>query len=67
MTDDPYGAHWWLGMGGEGSFSANGHEGQYTLLVPDLDLIIVRHGRTDTALKEDLKAWMGKMAAAFRT
>jgi CubicO group peptidase (beta-lactamase class C family) len=67
VTDDPYGAHWWLGMGGEGSFSANGHEGQYTLLVPDLDLIIVRHGRTDTALKEDLKAWMGEMAAAFRT
>ncbi|MCA6327570.1 serine hydrolase [Phenylobacterium sp.] len=67
VTDGPYGAHWWLGLGGEGSFSANGHEGQFTLLVPDLDLIIVRHGRTSAALKDALKVWMGEMAAAFRT
>ena len=67
VTDDPYGAHWWLGLGGEGSFSANGHEGQFTLLAPDLDLIIVRHGRTGAALKDALKVWMGEMAAAFRT
>ena len=67
VTDGPYGAHWWLGLGGEGSFSANGHEGQFTLLAPDLDLIIVRHGRTGAALKDALKVWMGEMAAAFRT
>ncbi|RYF92762.1 MAG: class C beta-lactamase-related serine hydrolase [Caulobacteraceae bacterium] len=53
-----YGAHWWLGLGGEGSFSANGYEGQYTLLVPDLDLIVVRHGRTPLEAKDALAGWM---------
>jgi CubicO group peptidase (beta-lactamase class C family) len=53
-----YGAHWWLGLGGEGSFSANGYEGQYTLCLPDLDVVMVRHGRTPLDNKENLAAWV---------
>ena len=32
-----YGAHWWLDMFGPGTFSANGYEGQFTILVPEFD------------------------------
>ena len=66
VTDGRYGAHWWLDLGGPGSFSANGHEGQFTVLVPDLDLIVVRHGRTSTDKKDLLKAWIGDLVDLFR-
>lgn len=60
-----YGAHWWLDFGGPGSFSANGYDGQFTILVPDRDLLIVRHGATPLAIKDNLKAWIGKLAASL--
>lgn len=66
VTEGPYGAHWWLGLGGPGSFSANGHEGQFTLVVPDLDMVFVRHGRTPTELRDGLKAWLGELVNLFR-
>ena len=66
VTDGPYGAHWWLGLGGPGSFSANGHEGQFTVLAPDLDLVVVRHGRTSTDKKDAVKAWVGDLVSLFR-
>jgi CubicO group peptidase (beta-lactamase class C family) len=64
--DDPYGAHWWLGIAGPGSFSANGYDGQYTVVVPDLDMVIVRHGATPLELKENLPVWIRAIADAFR-
>lgn len=67
VDNNRYGAHWWLDFGGTGSFSANGYDGQYTIIVPDLDLIIVRHGATPLAMKDNLKAWVGKIAESFRT
>lgn len=60
-----YGAHWWLDFGGPGSFSANGYDGQFIIIRPDRDLIIVRHGVTPLVLKESLKSWLGKLAACF--
>lgn len=67
VTDGAYGAHWWLGIGGKGSFSANGHEGQYTVVVPDLDMVFVRHGRTPTHQREGLKAWVTETINIFRS
>lgn len=64
--DGAYGAHWWLGIAGPGSFSANGFEGQYTVIVPDLDMVIVRHGKTPGAMKNNVKTWIADIAAAFR-
>jgi CubicO group peptidase (beta-lactamase class C family) len=61
-----YGAHWWLNLAGEGSFSANGYEGQYTVLVPDLDLILVRHGKTPLDKKDHVKAWIAQVVQTFR-
>jgi len=67
--DEPmgYGAHWWLGLAGPDSFSANGYEGQFTVCVPSLDLILVRHGKSEAGPKGDaVRAWLADMAARFR-
>jgi CubicO group peptidase (beta-lactamase class C family) len=71
QQDDPaidsrYGAHWWLDIAGEGSFSANGYDGQYTICAPDLDLVLVRHGATPLDKKEALKRWVGAVVDCFR-
>ena len=63
--DGPYGAHWWLDMAGPGSFSANGYDGQFTVCVPDLDLVVVRHGASE-AQKTAVKAWVADVVACFR-
>ena len=64
--DGPYGAHWWLGLGGPGSFSANGFAGQYIVVVPDLDMVVVRNGDTPQALKDAPRAWLGDLIGCFR-
>jgi CubicO group peptidase (beta-lactamase class C family) len=66
VTEGRYGAHWWLDVAGEGSFSANGYDGQYTVLAPDLDLVLVRHGATPLDKKDALKAWVGQVVETFR-
>lgn len=60
-----YGAHWWLGICGEGSFSANGYEGQYTIIVPQKDLVLVRHGKSLDEKGEEVKRWLGRVAECF--
>lgn len=79
-----YGAGWWVNpREGDGrpypvrvdvgpqrdAFSAQGFEGQYTLLVPSKDLVVVRLGLTpEKDLRSGkLKDWMGRVARAFPT
>ncbi len=79
---DIYGAGWWVAPAdGDGkpyksridtgpqrdAFSAEGFEGQFTLVVPSKDLIIVRLGFTP---EKDLRTgairvWLGRVARAF--
>lgn len=66
VQEGPYAAHWWIGMGGPGSFSANGYQGQFTVVIPDLDMVIVRHGKTDASVGPNVKAWVGQVADCFR-
>lgn len=66
VVEDPYAAHWWIGMGGPGSFSANGYQGQFTVVIPDLDMVIVRHGKTDASIGPNVKAWIRQIADCFR-
>jgi CubicO group peptidase (beta-lactamase class C family) len=63
-TDGPYGAHWWLDVAGAGSFAALGYDGQFIVLCPDRDLIIVRNGASE-AQKPAVKAWVARLAEAF--
>lgn len=60
-----YGAHWWLGLGGPGSFSANGYGGQYIVCVPRLDLIVVRHGDSIGDFRDPVRDFMRAAVACF--
>lgn len=77
-----YGAGWWVEPGeGEGrpypwlidtgslrdAFSAQGFEGQYILLVPSKDLILVRLGYAtlDQQRKGEIRKWLGRVARTF--
>jgi CubicO group peptidase (beta-lactamase class C family) len=63
--DGAYGAHWWLDLAGPGTFSANGYEGQYIVLCPDRDLVIVRNGATPEANQPQVQTWLAEVAAEF--
>ena len=65
VTEGAYGAHWWLDIAGPGSFSANGYAGQFTILVPERDLIVVRNGDTLLEQKDVLRAWIQQVVACF--
>lgn len=64
-----YGAHWWLWrpatLGGFGTFGAHGYEGQYTLVVPALDLVIVRLGKSPEPYRERLVDWLTALVNTF--
>ena len=48
-----YGAHWWLwdGHGFPGTFAAHGYEGQYIVVCPERELVVVRLGKTPAELR----------------
>jgi CubicO group peptidase (beta-lactamase class C family) len=51
--DFGYGAHWWLWdrQGFPETFAAHGYEGQYIVVAPDRDLVVVRLGKTPVELR----------------
>jgi CubicO group peptidase (beta-lactamase class C family) len=57
-TDDEtgfgYGRHWWLWPQFEGSFACHGYEGQYTLVAPDRDLVVVHLGKSPIDRRQPL-------------
>lgn len=74
-----YGAQWWLwddncdpsaaGTGFEcadiNGFGAHGYEGQYTLVVPDRDLVVVRLGKTPVDRQPEVRAWIADIVRCF--
>ena len=44
LSQGEYGAHWWLAMDGSGIFNASGYRGQYIVVDPRRDLVLVRLG-----------------------
>lgn len=60
-----YGAHWWLLDNDLGAFSAIGYEGQYIIVVPDRDLVMVRLGKTPNERSEIVMGWLKDMIRCF--
>jgi CubicO group peptidase (beta-lactamase class C family) len=46
-----YGRHWWLWPDLPGSLAAHGYDGQYVIVVPGQDAVIVHLGKTDAAVR----------------
>ena len=61
-----YGRHWWVRGDELGTFSANGYEGQRTIVVPALDLVLVRLGETPIEHAPALAEWLDDIIACFR-
>lgn len=61
---DGYGLHWWVPDEQPATFEARGHDGQSISVVPDLDLVVVRLGRTTAAQAPALRCWRRSVIAA---
>ncbi|MFI0527580.1 MAG: serine hydrolase domain-containing protein, partial [Ilumatobacteraceae bacterium] len=48
-TGFAYGAQWWLWPDFAGSFACHGYEGQYTVVLPDRELVVVHLGKSPSA------------------
>jgi len=60
-----YGAFWWVWGDDHGTFAAQGYEGQLTAVVPDLDLVLVRLGKTPIAHRPALFEFYRDVIDAF--
>ncbi len=60
-----YGAHWWLWRDEPGSLAAHGYEGQYVIVVPSRDLVVVRLGKTPAALRPNLVEELRRIVQSF--
>ena len=61
-----YGRHWWLHdrAGFPGTFGAHGYEGQYVVVAPDRDLVVVRLGKTTAEQAPALSLLLRAVVAA---
>ena len=67
-TGNGYGSHWWVDpddVDGLGSFWASGYEGQRIFIVPALDLIVVRLGKTEAARSHLIRQWLRDVRSVF--
>jgi CubicO group peptidase (beta-lactamase class C family) len=60
-----YGRHWWLWPEFPGSFAAHGYEGQYTLVVPDRELVVVHLGKVPADMRPVVRSALAAIVEAF--
>ena len=60
-----YGAHWWTLPGERNSLVAAGYEGQYIMVIPDRELVVVRLGKTISALRNVVVAELREVIEQF--
>jgi CubicO group peptidase (beta-lactamase class C family) len=59
-----YGRHWWTWPDLPGSLACHGYRGQFTIVVPDRELILVHLGDTDVSVAPQLRARLRAIIAA---
>ncbi len=64
---DRHGEHWWTSGSTPGAFFGSGYEGQRIWVAPAQDLVVVRLGVTDVALRPNLQRWLDDLTACFPT
>ncbi len=62
-----YGRHWWSWPQFPGSLACHGYEGQYTLVIPDEQLVMVHLGKTGVDVAPALVARLDRIARAALT
>ena len=60
-----YGRHWWMWPEIPGSLVCHGHEGQYIVVVPDRELVVVHLGKTPSDETAELRARLRDMIRLF--
>jgi CubicO group peptidase (beta-lactamase class C family) len=60
-----YGRHWWLWRDEHSAFASHGYEGQYIVVVPDRDLVVVHLGKSPTEQRAPLIAQLRRIIDAF--
>jgi CubicO group peptidase (beta-lactamase class C family) len=60
-----YGAHWWLWPDQPGSMAAHGYEGQYVVVVPERELVVVRLGKTPAERRPPVVEALRELVGAF--
>lgn len=60
-----YGRHWWLWRERPGVFAAQGYEGQYTVVAPDRDLVVVHLGKSPADRRVGLEQRLAAIVDAF--
>lgn len=58
-----YGRHWWVWPDQPGSLAAHGYEGQYLVVLPEVDAVVVHLGKTDAAVRDRLVARLRALIA----
>jgi CubicO group peptidase (beta-lactamase class C family) len=59
----PYGAHWWILRNAADAFYARGYEGQRVVIVPSLDLVVARFGRSTSGHLDAIQEWCREVVA----
>jgi CubicO group peptidase (beta-lactamase class C family) len=70
VAEDPggefaYGHHWWLWPDEHHAFGAHGYEGQYIVVVPDRDLVVVHLGKSPVDRRAPLITHIRGIVDAF--
>jgi CubicO group peptidase (beta-lactamase class C family) len=60
-----YGRQWWLWPEFSGSLACHGYEGQYTLVVPDRDLVIVHLGKVPADTRSTVRDALRRIVESF--
>ena len=66
QSDGLYGAHFWVIPGSLGTFQCDGAQGQRIVIVPKLDLVIVRLGQTEPHNVATVVRYCKELVDAFR-